>query len=49
MDVIELRAFCRAMDVPFVEFVTALDAELEQLETQPQMSRSKVISRSTKP
>ena len=45
MDVIELRALCRAMNVPFVEFVTALDAELEQLEAQPQASRSKVLNR----
>jgi transcriptional regulator with XRE-family HTH domain len=49
MDVIELRAFCRAMDVPFVEFVTELDAELEQLEAQPQSSRSKVLNRRSEP
>lgn len=45
VDVIELRAFCRALEVPFVEFVQELDAALTELEattpTTGQKGRSK--------
>lgn len=45
VDVIELRAFCRAMGVPFVEFVQELDTALTEMEAQsptpPQKGRSK--------
>jgi transcriptional regulator with XRE-family HTH domain len=30
LDLIEARAFCRAMDVSFLEFTTILDHELER-------------------
>lgn len=36
VDVIELRAFCKAIGVPFVQFVTTLDTELEHLEESEQ-------------
>lgn len=29
LDVVELRAFCRAMEISFVEFTTTLDEKLE--------------------
>ena len=32
IDVIELRAICKAIGVPFVDFVRRLDEELERLE-----------------
>ena len=45
VDVIELRAFCRAMGVPFVQFVQELDTALTEMEAQaptpPQKGRSK--------
>ena len=30
LDVVELRAFCRAMEVPFGEFVSGLEAKLDR-------------------
>jgi len=32
VDVIELRAICKVMGLPFVQFISDLDAELERLE-----------------
>lgn len=32
LDVIELRALCRALDVPIREFIDRLEAELERME-----------------
>ena len=29
LDVIELRSFCKALDIPFVSFISALDKVLE--------------------
>ncbi len=40
IDVLELRAMCRAIGVPFVEFMAQLDQSLNELEhaTQPRKS-----------
>ncbi|MBV9468898.1 MAG: helix-turn-helix transcriptional regulator [Abitibacteriaceae bacterium] len=32
IDVFELRAFCRALDIPFVDFVEQLDNAITDLE-----------------
>ena len=34
LDVIELRALCRALGIPFRDFIDRMEAALEQLESQ---------------
>lgn len=34
LDLIEVRAFCRAMDIPFLEFAGILDKELDRRGTK---------------
>lgn len=41
VDIIELRAFCRAMGVPFVDFVKDLDTALTEMEEQSQKPAKK--------
>jgi transcriptional regulator with XRE-family HTH domain len=41
IDVIELRAFCEAMDVPFLEFSQQLDSDLRTSVRSPRRGRTR--------